>query len=58
MRLKVFDTIDSTLDLLEKNHSFYREVEDELHEYIEFDAWKTRDGCGYQFPYKIKRQFT
>ncbi|MCH4286626.1 MULTISPECIES: RelA/spoT family protein [Bacillota] len=36
MRLKVFDTIDSTLDLLEKNHSFYREVEDELHEYIEF----------------------
>ena len=36
MRLKVFDTIDATLELLEKNHPFYRNIEDELHDYIEF----------------------
>lgn len=36
MRLKVFDTIDATLDLLEKNHPVYREIEDELHKDIEW----------------------
>lgn len=36
MRLKVFDTIDATLDLLEKNHSVYRAIEDELHKDIEW----------------------
>ena len=34
MRLKVFDTIDETLALLEKNNDFYHTVEKEIKQYF------------------------
>lgn len=34
MRLKVFDTIDESLALLEANHAFYREIEQEIGSYL------------------------
>lgn len=34
MRLKVFDTIDETLALLEKNNDFYHEIEKEIYQYL------------------------
>lgn len=40
MRLKVFDTIDTTLDLLEKNQPIYRDIETHLRDTLE---WLMKD---------------
>lgn len=34
MRLKVFDTIDEALSLLDENNAFYHEIEREIEQYL------------------------
>ena len=36
MRLKVFDTIDDTLRLLDSNMPLYREAVEEIHDYLKY----------------------